>query len=78
MARLAKSGAAAAAPRVLHRTGSYRRPVSRAQIWHWIRHGKVTREHVLEVLDEETAAIRARVGESLAGRTPRDHTRRLR
>jgi malate synthase len=44
--------------------------ISRAQIWQWIRHGKVSREHVLDVLDEETAKIRERVGEEVwaAGR----------
>jgi malate synthase len=37
--------------------------ISRSQIWQWIRHGKVTRERVLEVLDEEMAKIREEVGE---------------
>src|SRR5690606_17905971 len=32
--------------------------ISRAQIWQWIRHGKVTRERVLAVLDEEMRRIR--------------------
>jgi malate synthase len=51
--------------------------ISRSQIWQWIRHGKVTRERVLEVLDEETAKIRAEVGEETwqAGRP--DETRRV-
>ena len=39
--------------------------ISRSQIWQWIRHGKVTRDHVLEVLDEEMAKIRADVGDEV-------------
>ena len=39
--------------------------ISRSQIWQWIRHGKVTRERVREVLDEEMAAIRAEVGDEV-------------
>jgi malate synthase len=51
--------------------------ISRSQIWQWIRHGKVTRERVLEVLDEEMAKIRADVGDETwqAGRP--DETRRV-
>jgi malate synthase len=44
--------------------------ISRSQIWQWIRHGAkledgrtVTRELVLQILDEETAKIRESVGE---------------
>jgi malate synthase len=44
--------------------------ISRSQIWQWVHHGvalddgrTVTRELVRQVLDEETAAIRAEVGE---------------
>jgi malate synthase len=44
--------------------------ISRSQIWQWIRHGSklddgrtVTRELVRQILDEETAKIRAAVGE---------------
>ena len=44
--------------------------ISRTQIWQWVRHGaeledgrQVTRELVRQVLDEETAKIRAEVGE---------------
>jgi malate synthase len=37
--------------------------ISRAQIWQWIRHGKVTREHVLEVLDGEMRRIQEEVGD---------------
>jgi len=39
--------------------------ISRSQIWQWIRHGKVTRERVVELLDEELAAIEAAVGEDV-------------
>jgi malate synthase len=51
--------------------------ISRTQVWQWIRHGArladgrvVTRELVKELLDEETAALRERVGEEVwqAGR----------
>jgi malate synthase len=51
--------------------------ISRSQIWQWVRHGKVTRERVLEVLDEETAKIRAEVGDETwqAGRP--DETRQV-
>jgi malate synthase len=44
--------------------------ISRSQLWQWIRHGSrmtdgtvVTRELVRSILDEETAKIRAEVGE---------------
>ena len=44
--------------------------ISRSQIWQWVRHAAtladgraVTAELVREVLDEETAKIRAEVGE---------------
>ena len=39
--------------------------ISRSQIWQWIRHGKVTRERVREVLDEEMERIRAEVGDDV-------------
>ncbi len=39
--------------------------ISRSQIWQWIRHGKFTREHVREVLDEEMERIRAEVGDEV-------------
>ncbi len=37
--------------------------ISRSQIWQWIRHGKFTREHVAEVLQEEMDKIHAEVGD---------------
>jgi malate synthase len=39
--------------------------ISRSQIWQWIRHGKFSREHVREVLDEEMQRIRAEVGDEV-------------
>jgi len=39
--------------------------ISRSQIWQWVRHGKVTRERVLEVLDEEMERIHAEVGDEV-------------
>ncbi|HWK27123.1 MAG TPA: malate synthase A [Solirubrobacter sp.] len=44
--------------------------ICRSQIWHWLRHGRVAREQVLALLDEELARIRADVGETVwaAGR----------
>lgn len=39
--------------------------ISRAQIWQWVRHGKVTRERVAEVLKEEMHRIREQVGEEV-------------
>jgi malate synthase len=49
--------------------------ISRSQIWQWIRHGKVTRERVLEVLDEEMAKIRAEVGDEVWQQGRPDDTR---
>jgi malate synthase len=39
--------------------------ISRSQIWHWIRHGKFTRERVVQVLDEEMKRIHAEVGDEV-------------
>jgi len=56
--------------------------ISRSQVWHWIRHkarladGRVvTRELARQLLDEETARIRAEVGEETWARGRPDHTR---
>lgn len=49
--------------------------ISRAQIWQWIRHGKVTRDRVIEILDEESASIRAEVGEEIWAAGRPDETR---
>ena len=51
--------------------------ISRSQIWQWVRHGKVSRERVLEVLDEETEKIRAEVGEEVWQQGRPDETRRV-
>lgn len=39
--------------------------ISRAQIWQWVRHGKVSRERVVAVLDEEMRRIREAVGDEV-------------
>jgi malate synthase len=39
--------------------------ISRSQIWQWIRHGKVSRDRVIQVLDEEMARIRSEVGDEV-------------
>jgi len=51
--------------------------ISRSQIWQWVRHGKVTRERVLEVLDEETAKIHADVGDEVWEKGRPEETRRV-
>jgi malate synthase len=51
--------------------------ISRSQIWQWVRHGKVTRDHVREVLDEEMAAIRAEVGDEVWEQGRPEETRRI-
>jgi malate synthase len=30
--------------------------ISRSQVWQWVRHGRFEREHVLRVIDEESAS----------------------
>jgi malate synthase len=56
--------------------------ISRSQVWHWIRHGAeladgrmVTRDLARQLLDEETARIRAEVGEETWQRGHPDETR---
>jgi malate synthase len=49
--------------------------ISRSQIWQWIRHGKFTREHVLEVLDQEMERIHAEVGDEVWEKGRPDDTR---
>ena len=51
--------------------------ISRSQIWQWIRHGKFTRDHVREVLDEEMAKIRAEVGDEIWEKGRPDETREM-
>jgi malate synthase len=49
--------------------------ISRSQIWQWVRHGKVSRERVLEVLDEEMERIRSEVGDEVWEKGRPDDTR---
>jgi malate synthase len=51
--------------------------ISRSQIWQWVRHGKVTREHVLEVLEEEMDKIHAEVGDEVWEKGRPEETRRV-
>jgi len=51
--------------------------IARAQIWQWIRHGRVTRERAVEVLDEEMASIRSAVGEETWEKGRPGETRRV-
>jgi malate synthase len=51
--------------------------ISRSQIWQWIRHGKVTRERVREVLEEEMAKIHAEVGDEVWDKGRPEETRRV-
>jgi malate synthase len=39
--------------------------ISRSQIWQWIRHGKFSREHVQQVLEDEMARIHEEVGDEV-------------
>jgi malate synthase len=51
--------------------------ISRSQIWQWIRHGKVERDRVVEILDEEMARIRAEVGDEVWEKGRPDDTRAI-
>src|SRR3954452_22210052 len=51
--------------------------ISRSQIWQWIRHGKFTREHVAQVLEQEMDKIRADVGEETWQKGRPDETREI-
>ncbi len=51
--------------------------IARSQIWQWIRHGKVTREHVREVLDEEMRRIHEEVGDEVWEEGRPDETREV-
>jgi malate synthase len=51
--------------------------IARAQIWQWIRHGKVTRERVREVLDEEMERIHAEVGDEVWEKGRPEETREI-
>jgi malate synthase len=39
--------------------------IARSQIWQWIRHGRFTREHVREVLEDEMRRIHEQVGDEV-------------
>jgi malate synthase len=51
--------------------------ISRSQIWQWIRHGRFTREHVREVLEEEMDRIHAEVGDEVWERGRPEETRQV-
>jgi malate synthase len=51
--------------------------IARSQVWQWVRHDKVSRERVLEVLDEEMAKIRAEVGDEVWEKGRPEETRRV-
>ncbi len=51
--------------------------IARAQIWQWIRHGKVTRERVRELLAEEMDRIHASVGDEVWERGRPEDTKRV-
>jgi malate synthase len=51
--------------------------ISRSQIWQWIHHGKFTREHVVEVLEEEMAKIHEEVGDETWEKGRPDDTREI-
>jgi malate synthase len=51
--------------------------ISRSQIWQWVRHGRFSRDHVREVLDEEMDKIRADVGDEVWEKGRPDETREI-
>jgi malate synthase len=51
--------------------------ISRSQIWQWIRHGKFTREHVREVLEDEMRRIHAEVGDEVWEKGRPEETRQV-
>src|SRR3954452_17212656 len=51
--------------------------ISRSQIWQWVRHGKFTRERVLEILDEEMDRIHSEVGDEVWEKGRPEETRRV-
>jgi malate synthase len=51
--------------------------ISRSQIWQWVKHGKFTKDHVRQVLDEEMAKIREEVGEETWQKGRPDDTRAI-
>jgi len=51
--------------------------ISRSQIWQWVKHGKFTKDHVRQVLDEEMQKIRDDVGEETWQKGRPDDTREI-
>ena len=51
--------------------------ISRAQIWQWIHHGKVARERVVDVLEEEMRRIHDEVGDEVWEKGRPDDTRAI-
>jgi malate synthase len=51
--------------------------IARSQIWQWIRHGKVTREHVRQILDQEMHRIHQEVGDEIWEQGRPEETRRV-
>ena len=51
--------------------------ISRSQIWQWVRHGRFTRDHVRQVLDEEMDKIHADVGDEVWEKGRPDETREI-
>jgi len=51
--------------------------ISRSQIWQWVKHGKFTKDHVRQVLDEEMQKIRDDVGEETWQKGRPDETREI-
>jgi malate synthase len=51
--------------------------IARSQIWQWIRHGKFTREHVREVLEQEMDRIHSEVGDEVWEQGRPDDTREV-
>jgi malate synthase len=51
--------------------------ISRSQVWQWIRHGKVSRDRVREVLGEEMEKIRAEVGDEVWEQGRPEDTKRV-
>jgi malate synthase len=51
--------------------------ISRSQIWQWIRHGKVERDRVVEILDEEMERIRSEVGDEVWEKGRPEETRAI-
>jgi malate synthase len=51
--------------------------ISRSQVWQWVRHGKFSRERVLEILEEEMRRIHEEVGDEVWRKGRPEETRRL-